>query len=175
MAEKKTAGQRLDHAIERTKHHAKRSKDYCKEKFAGQKAMTILLVLAGVALVIFLVWWIATIPAEKSTTEDAQSIAKMLKAQGVAIQGIEVTRGGYEVTYAAESAVDRFDDALLYDWAMIYGVAAAHRCDEVSIKTTLDGEELHKQTASCPAVRALVRGVLTEQEFWALVEHESLV
>jgi len=171
---KKTVGQHVDHAIDRTKHHVKRSKEFVKEKATGGKTLWYVIGAIALILLIVLLWWIITAPNEKATTEDAQSIAKMLKAEGVTIQGIDVTRQGYVVTYAAEAATDRFDDALLYDWAMIYGITAGHHCDQVSIITTLDNEPLHKQTASCESVRALVRNVLTEQEFWMLVEHESL-
>ncbi len=109
-----------------------------------------------------------------ATTVQAQSIARMLAEEDVPIRSIRATRDGYEITYAAEDAVGRFDDAILSDWGMIYGTAAAHDCDTVSIITTLDGQPLHKQTVACDAIRAFVRGVLTEEEFWLLVEHKSL-
>ncbi len=176
--EKKSVGEHVDRAIEKTKHHAKRSKEFVKEKLGGatgnRKTLWIAAAVVAALILIFLVWWIATAPDEKATTAQAQDIAQQLKAENVTIQGIRVTRQGYEVTYAAESAVGRFDDALIYDWGMIYGTAAAHDCDYVTIVTTLDGQPVHSQTAPCEAVRAMVRGVLTEAEFEALVQHKSL-
>ncbi len=188
--EKKTAGQRLDAAIERTRHHARKTKELVqrhaakakpaagkeggKEKAGPPRNKRLLLIAAGVVAVIILIVLFRPSGDERATTAQAQDIARMLKAENVTIQSIRATRHGYEVTYAAESAVGRFDDALLADWGAIYGTAAAHDCSYVSITTTLNGEPLHRQTVGCDAVRAFVRGVLTEEEFWLLVKHESL-
>ncbi len=135
-----------------------------------------IIIISTVVLVLILIgiwYWYATAPYEVSTPAEAQDIAKMLTVEGVKIDYIDATRHGYIIQYKAESAVDRFDDALIYDWAMIYGISAGHHCDTVTIITTLDGEAMNKQTATCPAIRALTRGVLTEQEFWTTVRHES--
>ena len=174
MAEKqkKTAGEHLDHAIEKTKNGVHATKAAV-QRHARNKFVVITIVL--VVLILLALLLLSTCSGgEKATTEQAQDIAKMLKAEGVTIQGIRVTSDGYEITYAAESAVGRFDDALLYDWGMIYGIAGAHDCETVSIITTLDNEPLHKQTAGCESIRALTRNVITENEFLALVKHESL-
>ncbi len=175
MAEKqkKTAGQRLDHAIEKTKNGARATKAAV-AKHARNKFVLITILLVALILLSLLLFSTCSFSDEKATTEQAQSIAKMLKAEGVTIQAIRVAGNGYEITYAAESAVDRFDDALLYDWGVIYGIAGAHECETVSIITTLDNEPLHRQTAGCESIRALTRNVLTEHEFLALVTHESL-
>jgi len=189
MTVKRTAGERLDRAIQTTRTGLKQSEEYVKKKLkrvtqtehetlgaAGPASSkrTYVSIVVGVLLLILLIWLVwPSGGSEKATLAQAQDIAKMLKAENVTIQGVTVTPTGYEVTYAAENAVDRFDDALLYDWATIDAVAADHDCDTVSIITTLDGQPVEKQTATCPSVRALARGVLTEQEFWSLVKHES--
>ncbi len=178
---KKTAGQRLDQAIGKTKEHAKRSTAYVKQH-AGTAAKkmraaypakrTRALLIAGAILLLAIAFWPRG--GELATEEGAASIREMLAADGVPFRAVAAEGGEYVLYYDAESAVDRFDDALLHDWAMLYGTAAAHDCEEVSIVTSLAGEEVHKQTAPCEAVRALVRGLFTEEEFWLLVEHESL-
>jgi hypothetical protein len=163
----KTAGQHVDHAIEKTKHAYHKTKERVKPRWK----LLVGILIAVILLAIILTYCTG---GEHGTTQDAQEIATQLKADGVKIEYITVTRNGYEITYAAETAVDRFDDAILYDWGMIYGASAVHPCDKVSIITTLDGQPLHKQTASCAAVIALKRGVLTETEFWSLVDQKSL-
>ena len=194
MAKKKTVGQHVDKAIEQTgnafdttkKHVKKHSKKLSQlvqktEKKRPKKAhnctnkkIIIFGAIAALFVLVILILLFSGGCAEKATTEGAQSIAKMLSADEVPIRGIKVSGCGYEVSYAAEDAVDRFDDALIYDWGMIYGTAAAHDCDTISIVTSLMDEPLHKQTVQCEAVRAFVRGVFTEEEFWLLVEHENL-
>lgn len=128
---------------------------------------------AAAVIVIILITLLST-RQDGATKEQARNIAKMLQAENITILYLTVVGNSYEITYPAEAAVGRFDDAILYDWATIYAVAADHNCDTVSIITTLDGERIEKQTASCAAVRALARGVLTEKEFWMLVDHESV-
>lgn len=193
MAKKKekTAGQHLDHAIEKTKQGAKKSKAFVskhatrlkkiprKEKRTGESiwspfsktAQLIVLLLILLVILIFFFW-----PGggENATTEQAQSIATMLAEEGIPFRNIQVKSGGYVITYAAEDAVDRFDEALIHDWGMIYGTAAAHDCQHVTIVTTLADEAFHRQQVECEAVRAFVRGVFTEAEFQALIEHEAL-
>lgn len=139
-----------------------------KNKFIWIGAAALLLIIIIIAI------WSVSAPREKATSAQGQYIWNTLYAENVTVQNVTVTRSGYEITYAAESAVGRFDDAMLYDWATIYAVSATQHCDTVSIVTTLDGQPMERQTASCPAVRALARGVLTEKEFWMLVKHESV-
>ncbi len=178
--EGKSAGQHLDAAISTTKQHAQKSKEFfakhakkTSEKVKGLDTKKMLIIGGAIFLILLLILlWPRD--GERATMDQAASIARMLKADGVPIRAIEATRRGYEVTYAAEDAVGRFDDAILYDWAMIYGTAAAHECGYISITTTLMGEQLHRQTVPCEAVRAFVRGVFTEEEFWLLVEHENI-
>lgn len=195
MEKKKTVGQHVDHAIAKTgkafdttkKHiqkHSKKLSELTKNMNAEKKQakntskeMSKLMIILGVLAVLIIILLLLVFSGgchEKATTEQAQSIAKMLSADEVPIRGIKVASCGYEVTYAAEDAVGRFDDALIYDWGMIYGTAAAHDCDTVSIVTTLMGVPMHQQTVQCEAVRAFVRGVFTEEEFWLLVEHKDL-
>lgn len=163
----KTPGQHVDHAIEKTKHAYHKTKERAKARWKPIIAILLAIILLAVIIT-------TCTGGKHGTTKDAQEIAAMLKKANVTIQYIDVTRDGYAITYAAESATDRFDDALLYDWGTIYGTAAAFPCDRVSIITTLDSQEVHKQTASCDAILALKRRVLTETEFWSLVEHKSL-
>lgn len=190
----KTAGQHLDAALARTKkglHHSKefvkkhaskvalgrKSKEGKAKTDTGEAKPKTRYILGAATLVLLTLLLILLWPrssCEKATTEQAQEIARMLRENEVPIRGIKVDGRGYEITYAAEDAVGRFDDAILYDWAMIYGTAAAHDCDEVTIVTTLLDKPMHEQSVSCEAVRAFVRGVLTEEEFWLLVEHENL-
>jgi hypothetical protein len=200
MAKKKTVGQHVDHAIaktgdalKKTGHHVKKhsqkivglAKDMksdlqkeTKQTKKAQKETNKLFIILGVIAVLLIILVLFLLFSngcnEKATTEQAQSIAKMLAADEVPIRGIKVDGCGYEFTYAAEDAVGRFDDAMIYDWGMMYGTAAAHDCDMVSIVTTILGEPMHKQSVQCEAVRAFVRGVFTEEEFWLLVEHENL-
>lgn len=131
---------------------------------------TILVV--GVVAAIILMWILLTLRSG-GDLEAAREITALLQGEGVPIMGLTPRPGGFEVLYAAESG-DRFDDALIHDWGMIYGTVAAFECEEVSIVTTLDGEPFHRQSVSCEAVRAFARGVLNEAEFLLLVEHRSL-
>lgn len=193
MAKKseKTAGQRLDAAIETTKHHVRRTKEFvahhakntkkriaamkeAKEEKRESRINVAPIVIGAIVLLVLLLILLWPSGGEQATTEQAASIARMLTADGVPFRAIAVERNGYVIHYAAEDAVGRFDDALLHDWGMIYGTAAAHECRRVSIVTSLAGEPLHRQTVECEAVRAFVRGLFTEEEFWLLVEHESL-
>ena len=151
----------------------KKAKRPCKACAFIKKRRYWFLAAAFALILLFLLALFWPQGGERATTAQAQSIAKMLKENDVPIRAIRATRSGYEITYAAEDAVGRFDDAILYDWGMIYGTAAAHDCEEVSVVTTLGGTPLHEQTVPCEAVRQFVRGVFTEEEFWLLVEHES--
>lgn len=196
----KTIGQHIDHTIAQTKQHAarahkkvkqhakrlSRTKKRTQEEEKGAvsslehekqqlsqssvKLKRTLFFLGALVLILIILLFMRT----GGDQEGAQSIARMLAADEVPIRGISVTRDGYEVVYAAEDAVGRFDDALLHDWGMIYGTVAAHDCKRVTITTTLDSEPYHRQTVGCDAVRAFVRGILEEHEFQALIEHENL-
>ncbi len=205
---RKTAGQHLDSAIEKTKEHAHKAQKFiahhasktgklvaeqthkAKEKLAtmkekeedGKEKKTgpnpqkkkILFLVLGAVVVLALLILLWPRGGERATQAQADSIRTMLTENDVPFRAIAVEQDGYAIYYDAESAVGRFDDAILSDWGMIYGIAAAHDCKTVSIVTLLDNEPIHKQTVGCDAVRAFVRGVLTEEEFWLLVKHESL-
>jgi hypothetical protein len=111
MAKKKTAGQHLDHAIEKTKqragHHAKKahehvmkaSKKVCEHPLSTKIRWALLI---AILIVILIAFWPEG--GEKATTAQAQSIAKMLAEENVPIRNIQVEKNGYVITYAAEDA-----------------------------------------------------------------------